>query len=287
MRVASVLIPDQVLAGQPLTVSYQVINAGGATPPDQANWHDLIYLSRDRNLDLQSDRYLGYRAHTGGLAAGGQYDQTLMVTAPRDLEGTWYVFVVTDPASYGQSGENGRVAEFGDDDNNATTAAQPLLIETLPPADLVVEQVVTPASAGVGETVTLQYTILNDSLNTAYGRWTDAVYLSRDNEWDMGDILLGKVAHSGNVAGHEGYTGSLDAVIPSLKEGGWRIIVRPDIYNEVNEGLITYAATGVNLPPGRGQQPHGLGRHVDRAGAGAAVVQPVANHAAEWSGTAL
>ena len=47
--------------------------------------------------------------------------------------------------------------------------------------------------------------------NAAQGRWTDAVYLSSDTAWDVGDILLGKVDHSGDVAGHSSYGGSLTA----------------------------------------------------------------------------
>ena len=46
------------------------------------------------------------------------------------------------------------------------------------------------------------------------------------------------------------YTATLKAKLPPLKDGNWRIIVRPDLYNEVFEGRITYTDTGLNLPPG-------------------------------------
>lgn len=89
LQVASVSAPDAVLAGQSFTVSYRVVNAGGATPSDQTNWNDLIYLSKDRFLDVNQDRYLGYVQHNGGLAADGSYGGTLSVTAPRGLEGAY------------------------------------------------------------------------------------------------------------------------------------------------------------------------------------------------------
>ncbi|HET7864109.1 MAG TPA: putative Ig domain-containing protein, partial [Burkholderiaceae bacterium] len=250
LQVTQVTIPESVIAGQNFTVNYRVENKGGKTPSDQGNWYDFVYLSKDRFLDINKDRYLGYVSHGGGLPAAGSYDGTLNFTAPRDMEGTYYVFVVTDPARAWGSGESGRVLEFGHDDNNASTAAQPLRIETPPPADLQVTQVVVPATGQVGQEVEISYTVANQSINPAYGRWTDALYLSSDNAWDLNDTLLGKVAHVGDLAGNASYDGKLKVKLPPLKDGSWRIVVRPDLYNEVFEGRIVYTDTGLNLPPG-------------------------------------
>ena len=250
LQVAEVAAPTSVLAGQSFTVNYRVVNQGGDTPSDQASWNDLIYLSKDRFLDVNQDRYLGYVQHNGGLAGSAGYDTSLTVTAPRNLEGAYYVFVVSDPARAWGSGEFGKVREFGKEQNNATAAVQPILLETPPPADLKVTNVVLPARAKVGDEIAIDYTVTNDSIHTAYGRWTDALYLSADNRWDLGDLLIGKVEHVGDLAGNGSYNGSLTAKLPPLKDGNWRLIVRPDLYNEVFEGKITYTATGLNLPPG-------------------------------------
>ncbi|HNN85589.1 MAG TPA: CARDB domain-containing protein, partial [Accumulibacter sp.] len=250
LQVAHVTAPASILAGQTFTVNYRVVNQGGNTPSDQRTWNDLVYLSKDRFLDVNQDRYLGYLQHDGGLAGGAGYDASLTVSAPKNLEGPYYVFVVSDPARAWGTGEYGKVREFGKEQNNATAAAQPLLIETPPPADLKVTNIVLPASAQVGDELRLDYTITNDSINPAYGRWTDAVYLSADSGWDLGDILLGKVDHIGDLAGGASYGGTLTAKLPPLKDGNWRIIVRPDLYNEVFEGKISYSVTGLNLPPG-------------------------------------
>ncbi|MGA8137346.1 MAG: CARDB domain-containing protein, partial [Pseudomonas gingeri] len=250
LQVAQVNAPTSVVAGQTLNVDYQVLNAGGATPDDQSNWNDLIYLSLDRFLDINQDRYVGYLSHTGGLAAGASYDGHFSVTAPRDLNGPYYVFVITDPAGAFGSGAYGQVLEFGNDQNNATAAAQPILLQTPPPADLQVSTVSVPAQANVGEPISISYTITNASANTAYGQWTDAVYLSHDNVWGIDDILLGKVSHNGDLAGNASYSASLTALLPPLKDGSWRIIVRPDLYNEVFEGEISYGAQGLVMAPG-------------------------------------
>lgn len=250
LQVAQVTAPEDVIAGQVFQVSYQVINNGGKTPSDQQSWYDLVYLSKDRFLDVSKDRYLGYVTHTGGLDANASYDVSLALTAPRDLEGAYYVFVVSDPANVWGKGAFGSVREFGQEQNNATAAVQPILIETPPPADLKVTNVVVPGQVAVGDDVTIQYSVVNDSINPAYGRWTDALYLSADNAWDLGDILLGKVEHVGGLGANSSYVASLQAKLPPLKDGGWRVIVRPDLYNEVYEGAITYTETGLNIAPG-------------------------------------
>jgi hypothetical protein len=149
LQVARVEAPDKVLAGQSFTVDYQVINAGGDTVSDQSVWNDLIYLSRDRFLDVNKDRYLGYIEHTGGLTAGAAYSGHRTFTAPSDLEGAYYVFVITDPAYAFSAGEFGRVREFGLEQNNAAAADQPILIETPPPADLKVLDVTLPGRADI------------------------------------------------------------------------------------------------------------------------------------------
>jgi subtilase family serine protease len=250
LQVSEVGIPTSVLAGQPFSVNWRVRNAGGDTPDDQIAWNDLVYLSRDRFLDLDQDRYLGYLAHQGALTAAGSYDAHLQVSAPSDLEGPYYLFVISDPARAWGSGETGKVREFGHEQNNAATAPQPILVEAPPPADLTVTQVLLPASAGVGDEIRVDFTIGNDSINTAYGRWTDAIYLSADNTWDLGDRLIGMVEHVGDLPGHGSYSGTLSTPLPPIRDGNWRVIVRPDLFNEVFEGRIAYTASGLALPPG-------------------------------------
>jgi hypothetical protein len=93
-----------VTAGQDFTVKYTVANNGGSTPAGQSTWDDLIYLSKDpNNLDLNQDTFLGYVQHTGGLTAGGNYSNTKTFTAPQNLNGTYYVWVVTTRPTRGAS----------------------------------------------------------------------------------------------------------------------------------------------------------------------------------------
>ncbi|MBL8395672.1 MAG: hypothetical protein JNK99_13155, partial [Candidatus Accumulibacter sp.] len=250
LQVSEVGAPASAIAGQSLAVHWRVVNAGGDTPADQTTWNDLVYLSRDRFLDLTQDHYLGYVEHSGGLASGDSYESRLQMDTPPDLSGPYYVFVVSDPVRAWGSGESGKLREFGNEQNNAGAAPQPLHIAMPPAADLKLLQATVPASGRVGEEIHIDFAVVNDSINTAHGHWTDALYLSADTTWDLGDLLIGKVGHSGDLAGGSAYQATLSTHLPPVKEGQWHVIVRPDLYNDVFEGSIGLLTSGLELPSG-------------------------------------
>ena len=71
LQVSSITVPQQAVEGQTLAVSYTVSNEStAATLSGQSQWTDVIYLSVDQYLDLNSDIYLGYGNAQGG--AGGR-----------------------------------------------------------------------------------------------------------------------------------------------------------------------------------------------------------------------
>ncbi len=234
LQVTQVKIPERATIGQSFKLTYQVTNKGdGDTPTSQSQWDDLIYLSKDEFLDLNADTYLGSVTHYGGLASKDSYvipEKNFDI--PTNLSGSFYVFVVTDPRS---STTKGQVFEGAFDNNNAFSSLQPLILELPPPADLVVDSIKLPSSSRSGEEVTLQWTVLNQGDNPASGRWSDAVYLSEDNEWDIGDRLLGRVQFNGEVTPGQTYNQTLNTTLPPVLPGSYRIIVRPDIYNQIYE----------------------------------------------------
>jgi hypothetical protein len=234
LRVTTVSIPEHAMVGQSFSLGYTVSNVStGATPPLEGTWTDEFYLSRDPFLDFSADRYLGSRAHSGGLASAASYSETVALTLPGDLVGAYYVFVATDPA---RGSTRGSVFELAHETDNATAGAQPLLIELQPPSDLQVDSIVTGGSVISGDPLHVSWTVSNHGAEPAAGSWTDAVYLSTDAVWDIGDRLLGRVDHNGTLTPTQAYTSSLEARVPPLAEGQYRVIVRTDIYNQVFEG---------------------------------------------------
>lgn len=203
LQVASLGVPLRATRGQPFRVEYSVTNAGGATPALQPQWDDLVYLSRDPFLDLTSDRFLGSIRHTGGLDAGGTYSVVKDFVVPGDL-GTeaYYVFVVTDPARYDATGS----LFEADERNNIRGSDVPMVIELPPPTDIQVTDIVAPDNKQAGDPVTISWTVTNKSTVTASGSWSDAVYLSRDATWDVGDKFLGRANFAGSLLADQSYT---------------------------------------------------------------------------------
>ncbi len=237
LRVASVTAPERVTAGQTFAVQYTVTNAGpGDTPPRQDRWDDLIYLSRDPLLDLNQDVFVGFSEHTGGLAAGASYQISSEFKAPLALDGAYYVFVITDPAR--TLSPQGKVFENGAESNNSRTAPIPMVIDRPPPTDLQIESILVPGTSRSGEMIHVEWTGINAHPTTAaVGTWSDAVYLSADGVWDIGDRLIGRVqaATAGSLAPGQTYHSVLDAVLPPATPGEYRVIVRSDIFNEIYE----------------------------------------------------
>ena len=216
-------------------MTYTVTNNGGATPDVQGEWDDLVYLSADTFLDLKADRYVGSFHHTGGLAAGGSYTNTLTLNVPGDLGGdSYHVFVVTDPA---RTSATGAVFE-SNERNNSTVAPVPMVIDTPPPTDLQVDSITVPATAGAGDPIHISWTVSDHSAVPASGTWVDAVYLSTDGTWSIDDKLLGRVTFSGTLDQNGSYTQSLDTTLPGVAPGDYRVLVRTNIYGSVYEGAF-------------------------------------------------
>ncbi|HEY6816092.1 MAG TPA: CARDB domain-containing protein, partial [Croceibacterium sp.] len=234
LQVTALEVPERVVRGQKFTVEYTVTNSGGATPALQTRWDDLVYISRDPYLDLTSDRFLGSIRHDGALVAGGSYDISAEFTLPTNL-GTeaYYVFVITDPARYDSTGALFEANER----NNARGTEDPLIVDLPPPTDIQVTDIVVPDNLEAGDPVRISWTVENTSGVTASGSWTDAVYLSADATWDIGDKLLGRGDFSGTLTQGQSYTLTLDSTLPGAAAGNYRVIVRTDVRNQLHEDI--------------------------------------------------
>jgi Ca2+-binding RTX toxin-like protein len=222
--VQAVDAPTQVIAGQAFSLTWTVANNGASA---NQTWYDAVYLSQDQTFDRNSDIYLGFQTRNGGLAANGTYTATQSFNTPRGLGGRYFAFVVTDGGNtvYERSGEANNV-NF---DGLSTEVIIP------PPSDLVVTDVTAPASATLGQTVPISYTVQNQGADAAIGSWNDTLYLSTDTVWDINDTVIGQAGHTGDVASGASYTGSLNAVLPGVSNGNYHVIVRSDIRNQVPE----------------------------------------------------
>ncbi|MGB7378807.1 MAG: putative Ig domain-containing protein, partial [Rivularia sp. (in: cyanobacteria)] len=248
---------SKAIAGQSFTIDYTVKNVDekGDTPQTQQKWTDLIYLSRDKYLDLNKDIFLKYVDHEGGLKAGESYtveNETLQI--PLNLAGlynnvefnsaSYYVFVVTDPT---KTNLRGKVYEGENENNNDKHSDEALIIERPKEVDLVVDnssinvknQGSIVRSGNVGDKVEISWKVKNESENSTSVNWSDAVYLSKDNDWDINDTLLGYYQYNqGLLAANSDYEAKITTFLPALTPtDDYRIIIRNDVYNQVWEGF--------------------------------------------------
>jgi hypothetical protein len=127
----------------------------------------------------------------------------------------------------------------------------------LVPVDLGLSNlVVSPSSLVAGEPTTITWSGSNQTGTPLVGDWTDGVYLSSDGLWDINDVLLGTVAHTGGLAQDEVYSGSLNAVVPGELPGNYHILVRSDVTNQERE---TNEANNLVASPALALSVHNLG----------------------------
>jgi hypothetical protein len=83
-----------------------------------------------------------------------------------------------------------------------------------------------------GEPIHVSWSGKNASGYPLLGDWTDAVYLSQDDQWDINDVLLTTVPHTGGLLQDATYSQSVTANIPGVLPGEYYVIVRADLYNQ-------------------------------------------------------
>ena len=225
--VSQVAAPGAVDVNQPLTVGWTVTNTGsGGT--GNVPIQDSVYLSFDQVFS-NSAIYVGTVTHIGGLSSGGSYTQSAALPLPSGRQGTFYVFVIADT--------NQTVYEQNASDAQAFDAT-PLVVQAVPPADLVAGTVTIPDDSVAGENITIQYQVSNNGTNPANGSWTDSLYLSPTQTWSTSDPLLGTVAEDRDLAPGDSYTGSLTAPLPGVAPGSYYVIVRTNILDTIPETTL-------------------------------------------------
>ena len=231
LTVVTVDAPEAAFSGQQITVRWTSRNQGvddASSPYWWAQAYDQVFLSSDLFLD-NTDLSLGYLSH-GGQTAGSEVERSLTAQLPVGRSGLFYVLVKADAGN--------RFAEPGAEGNNIGFDPALLSITLAPPADLVAGLISLPATAAPGLGMDVTYTVNNHSSNSALGNWRDALYLSKDDVFDTGDVFFGAVNISGPVAGGGSYTSTVHATVPGVDPGDYKLIVRSDVRNvlvEANE----------------------------------------------------
>ncbi len=169
LQVAAIDVPSQVNAGAAFSVTYTVINQGGA--PTTNNWDDKVYLSLTPQVEDDSI-LIQDLPNQAALAPGDEYKATTTpVVVPNRYRGQVYVIAVLDANHVVDQWPNGaHDVEY-----------QPVYVNPLPLPDLVVSDVIAPTQVIAGSTFNVTYTVTNLGAGpTLVNTWTDSVWLSVD-----------------------------------------------------------------------------------------------------------
>ncbi|HZV70613.1 MAG TPA: CARDB domain-containing protein [Saprospiraceae bacterium] len=224
--VDSISVPLMAVSGQQIQVEWQVKNNGeGST--QSALWTDAVYLSLDATLNTSFDTYLGGVQNLTALQPDESYLQTGTFTIPQGFTGNYYVFVY--------SNRYNNVIETLTNNNWKRTTSQ-IQITLVPPPDLVIDQVVTSATAFSGSTFSVHYTGRNNG-NGAIGNvpWKDRIKISEDGSTSAGGTILTTLNIQGPLAPDSTYDRTINVTIPNAIFGQYYIYVETDIQNQVYE----------------------------------------------------
>lgn len=227
IRVMAVDAPATAISGQEIDINYDVTNTGGDII--NGSWFDTIFLSLDEVFDSRDTALRSVFRSGQSIASGGTESFSEVVELPRGIAGDFFVFVRANSALGSTRVQESNI------DNNVGHDSGAMAIELLPPADLVVGSIPVPSNATPGQDVSVTYTVTNEGVDAARGRWSDTLFLSTDEVFDSGDILLGEVPHVGDLAPGQSYTETLTIPLPGIDPGEHFVIVRSDIRNQISE----------------------------------------------------
>ncbi|MEW5803163.1 MAG: CARDB domain-containing protein [bacterium] len=216
--------PSEGIAGQPVQVDWQVINAG--TDYAVGIWTDAVYLSRNNVFD-SSDMLLSAFAHSESLKKGAAYGpetpQDIML--PDLIEGGYYLFFVTD--------KDKNIYEKESETNNISSP-HPITV-TYPVPDLMVDTFTAP-SEGIAS-IQADWQVINAGTAPASGTWTDAIYLSEDSTFDSSDVLLSAFTHSQYLEKGAAYGPGTpqEIILPDRIEGSYYLFFVTDDHENVYE----------------------------------------------------
>lgn len=213
-------------SGKTISAAWSVRNVGaGTTAP--GSWKDRIYLSTDNVFNESIETLLATRTHTGALAPTDSYRDSISVTLPNGLSGSFTVFVKTNA--------DAAVFESGNGTNNLVQS--PISINLTPPPDLRITSFITPSQPVEGTTVSVQWTAVNTGpAATGSNPWVDEIYLSADSTLQIStDVLLTSAQHESPLNANGSYSASRSVELPTGQAGPMFLLVVTDARNSVYE----------------------------------------------------
>lgn len=246
-----------VLSGSTTEITFVVKNVG--VRATEVNWKDLIILSPDTALIdpppfLFNEDIRDQFDNPQFLLPGESYQQTVSITLPEDKIGAFYIAVYADARPRGPKGGPFQVPE--QNESNNITFSDSFTIALAPQPDLVVADIdASPKPVFSGQELTVTRTDRNQGEGpTDSGTWTDAVYLSANNQPTIDtaqDIWLGTQTRRGAILqpGQADTGLLLKERLPANLQGNFYVKVVADLNNQITELGAEDNNVGVSAQP--------------------------------------
>lgn len=254
------------VSGHNATVTWTVQNDGQAGT-GSSNWYDRVWLSLDNKVTsgAAGTYCLGTFSKFASLEAGESYTQTQTVTIPESINGSYYLFVISDAydastiywennqmvlpytpppyiSAWSSSTSNAvlEMSEYQIDKHyhdNFFIDAVEVLLSPLP--DLQVTSIIAPNNFYSGTNVTVTATISNMGMApTSVSHWTDALYISDSAAFGSNSRCIALVSHNGYLNNGESYQQTFSGMVPTTMFGAAYFYVQTDYYNQVYEHVM-------------------------------------------------
>lgn len=196
-------IPPTVLAGQSVTLTYNILNNGPGAVFNRLR-NDRIYFSTSPVFDGAA-QLIGTQSFTESLPVGSPVAHSFTYTIPNGINGNRYFYVHTNFDS--------TFRETSYSNNISSGASTSVLNPT--PADLVVTSVPLADSLFTIYNAKIKYTVTNNGPGSTYGTWTDSIFISCNPVYSSANsYFVAKKNHSGSLNAGDSYTDSIIVNMP-------------------------------------------------------------------------
>lgn len=230
--VQNVQTPNMASSEQSVSISWEVHNTtmNGAT--GMTRWYDYVYLSLDEIYQPGVDTYLGGFINLTALGPNEFYSQTKEVVLPQGIQGTYYIFIVSD--------RNNNIFEVDNDNNTSAGAVLPVMLT--PPPDLEIPSIlVSPTNTFSGLDVNVTWVVENvgpGDMKPDNDTYWDRIYLSDQETFNLADAtFLASRKHNRSLAANEKDTLTQSITLPDGIQGDYYIHISADVFNQVFEHL--------------------------------------------------
>ncbi len=222
-------------------ISWSVTNQG--TGEALGFWFDYLYLSRNPWLD-DSAVYVWNEYISSALEPGDSYERTIHTSLPLVTSGPYYLLLKVNANGFLQESDSGN-----------DVLAVPFTFEATP-ADLAPVALVAPSvlTGPPNPFVTVAWAVTNQGPGTAYGGWSDRLYLSSIDYLDPSAFQVDYRYEGGSVPAGGRYWRTNTIRLPVVDSGLYFLIFQADSENSLfenvtNNNIVVAPINFVSQPP--------------------------------------